>query len=502
MDASNVGRGTLYIGLMNVTDALIAFVFYFGVARILPPSDVGLVSMMFFIVATFNTFTLLALNSAVIKYVAQFMGANAVAEASAVVRKVLKLLLVISLPAFVLVVVLSPWLSQVLFNGGLSSTVLLVVFLSALLLDFINYFGAIMYGLGLFGDVAAQNITYYALSRFPALLLAFVGLGVLGVAYGLVIGASASVVYSIIRLRGRLPMSGRDFPSRRLLSFSLPLYASSILVLGQGWIDVLLLYTITGNPTAVGIYYLVIGGIGVLSMVWTPVTSTLFPAISHCYGKAGLEGIKRPVSATLRLLTVIVVPVSVSLAAVAPTALRVAYGSAYSQGAVAFAILAVSAVFAAYWGVLSGVLQVLEKTLRVLLIGVIAILINALVIVSTAGTLGSVGAALGRASMAPITVLMALIILRKTPLNLSIGRDLGAKVLALSFMLGLPLFALDNALRAGNLGPIAVATTDFLVFLLLGSVGLKLLKPLKSEDLAIVEAVLPGRLRTIVHILT
>jgi hypothetical protein len=40
--------------------------------------------------------------------------------------------------------------------------------------------------------------------------------------------------------------------------------------------------------------------------------------------------------------------------------------------------------------------------------------------------------------MAPITVLMALIILRKNPLNLSIGLDLGARVLALSFMLGLP----------------------------------------------------------------
>jgi O-antigen/teichoic acid export membrane protein len=501
VNASNVARGTIYIALMNATDALIGFVFYFGLARILPPSDVGLVSMMFFIVAAFNTFTLLALNSAVIKYVAQFMGANSVAEASAVVRKVLKLLLVVSLPAFVLLVILSPWLSQVLFGGGLSSTVLLVTFLSALLLDFINYFGAIMYGLGLFDGVVVQNIGYYALSRFPALLLAFVGLGVLGVAYGLAIGASASVIYSIIRLKGRLPLSRQDFPLRRLLSFSLPLYASSILILGQGWIDVLLLYTITGNPTSVGIYYLVIGGISVVSMVWTPVTLTLFPAISHRYGEAGLEGIKRPVSSTLRFLTVIVVPVSVSLAAVASTALRVAYGSAYIQGAVALAVLAVSAVFSAYWGVLSGVLQVLEKTFQVLLIGVIAILTNALVIASTAGTLGSVGAALGRASMAPITVLMALIILRKTPLDLSIGRDLGARVLALSFMLGLPLLVLDNSLRASNLTSIAVATADFLVFLLLGSVGLKFLKPLKSEDLAVVNAVLPGRLRTIVRVL-
>jgi O-antigen/teichoic acid export membrane protein len=224
-----------------------------------------------------------------------------------------------------------------------------------------NYCGGIMYGLGLFGDVTVMNIVFYAFSRFPALVLAFLNFGVLGVGFGLIIGISTSLVYSIFRLRGKLARTSADFSTKRLLSFSCPLYVSNMLYLGQGWLDLVLLYALTGNSTLIGAYYLVIGGIYVISIFSTPVTFTLLPTMSHRYGENGIAGLEKPVSSAFRIMTIVVVPLSAGLAAVAPTALKVAYGSSYVQNSLAFALLATVAVFSGYWGILSSAFRYLRK---------------------------------------------------------------------------------------------------------------------------------------------
>jgi O-antigen/teichoic acid export membrane protein len=73
--------GTGYITLMNATNLGISFAFYILIARILTADEVGAISLLFMATTGFTTLTLLALNSAAIKFVSESLGMNDVGKA-------------------------------------------------------------------------------------------------------------------------------------------------------------------------------------------------------------------------------------------------------------------------------------------------------------------------------------------------------------------------------------------------------------------------------------
>ncbi|MDW8045609.1 MAG: oligosaccharide flippase family protein, partial [Nitrososphaerota archaeon] len=291
IEASKVAAGTIHLTIMNIVSFLASFIFYVGIARVLTPKDMGLISLMFSTIAIFNTFTLLALNSAVIKYVSEHLGKSDIITASAVSRRVFKVITIISISALLISILISPLILEWFFQLQITMPIFLLLISVGIMLNYTNYYGAIMAGLAMFGMVAIQNILFSIGSRISALTLAFLGFKVDGVAFGFFLGAIICLTFSILMVRGKMKGSDDNFPLREILSFSIPIYIFNIIHLARDWMDILILYGLTSALTPTGIYYIAVASSQILSILWSPFAFALLPALSSRFGAHGLNAV-------------------------------------------------------------------------------------------------------------------------------------------------------------------------------------------------------------------
>src|SRR5207249_1193864 len=375
--------------------------------------QIGRVSLLAIAVAIFGTLTQMSLPAAATRFISNRLGSRDAPGAGAVAKTTLRLILIIAAPTLLLTSLLSPWIGTLLFNTSNTSGLLVTAFVAAFILDLTTLYGAYFLGLGLYAKIVYQNLLYIPLSRGLALVLAALGLGVLGVVMGWLLGAIATLLLSLLLWKGRLP-SGGTFPKRPLLSFSIPVFASAIIVLFQNWGDIALLQTIVGQLQITGAYYLTVSSVAFLSILWTPVTSALYPALSSSFSSQGPRAVSERLALTFRLVNITVLPMGVALAAVAPTALEIVYGPSLASQALPFAILAMTVVLTAQSAILVATLQAVGRTRPLLKVYLMATILDLGAVVVLAKTLGTTAGAIGRVILGLSIFLLAFRSLRPT----------------------------------------------------------------------------------------
>jgi O-antigen/teichoic acid export membrane protein len=386
-------------------------VYYVLLIRILNLSQIGEVSLLMAITAVFTTITQFALPAAATRFISASIGGQDPSTAAAVARTSLRLTLTIALPALLLSVLASPWIATTIFHNSNAVGFLVVAFASSFLLDITTLYGAYFLGLGRYAETAYQNILYHPLSRGLGLVLAYKGLGPLGIPTGWAIGAFASLLLSIYLLKGKLPRA-KKFPARPLLLFSFPLFATAIITLLQGWGDIALLQAILSQFGTTGAYYLVVTSVSFLSILWTPAAGALYPALSSSYTSQGPTGVSEKLGVAMRLVNLTVLPTGTALAVIAPTALEAVYGPSLLAGAIPFAILAITIIFSAQGLLLITTLQAIGKTTHILGISLAATFIDLTAVGLGATALGTTAGAVGRALLTIVMVLLASLSLR------------------------------------------------------------------------------------------
>src|SRR6267143_1478660 len=361
----NVPRGTAYITAQQLVIYASSFVYYVILIRILSLSQIGEVSLLAAASAGFTTITQLALPLAATRFISASIGGKDPSTAGAVARTSLRLVITIAAPVLLLSVLASPWIAVTVFKDSNATAFLVIAFASSFLLDLTALYGAYFLGLGRYADMAYQNILFHPLSRGLGLVLAYEGLGPLGIPAGWGIGALAALLLSIYLLKGNVPMSN-NFPARTLLVFSLPLFASALITLLQGWGDIALLQAILGQFGTTGAYYLVVTSVSFLSILWTPAAGALYPALSSSYSSRGPTGVSEKLGVAMRLVNLTVLPTGTALAVIAPTPLEAVYGPSLLAGALPFAILAITIIFSAQSLLLITTLQAIGKTKPIL----------------------------------------------------------------------------------------------------------------------------------------
>ncbi len=349
-------------------------------------------------------------------------------------------------------VLASPWIAITVFKSSNASTFLVVAFASSFLLDLTSLYGAYFLGLGRYAEMAYQNVLYHPLSRGLGLVLAYKGLGPLGIPAGWAIGAFATLLLSLYLLKGKLPQAN-NFPARPLLVFSLPLFGSALVTLLQGWGDIALLQAILGQFGTTGAYYLVVSSVAFLSILWTPAAGALYPALSSSYASDGPRTVSDKLGIATRLVNLTVLPAGAALAAVAPTALEAVYGSSLRNQAIPFAILAVTIIFSAQSLLLITALQAIGKTTHILGISLAATIIDLAAVGVGASALGTTAGAIGRALLAISMRLLSWLSIRKV-LHAPVTKGL-SKAVVLSLFSAVPLILVDNFLTLNlRLAPI------------------------------------------------
>jgi O-antigen/teichoic acid export membrane protein len=407
----NVPRGTAYITAQQLVIYASSFVYYVLLIRILNLSQIGEVSLLTAAAAVFTTITQLALPAAATRFISASIGGKDPSTAGAVARTSLRLTVTIAAPALLLSTLASPWIAITVFKDSNATSFLIVAFASSFLLDLTALYGAYFLGLGRYANMAYQNVLFHPLSRGLGLVLAYKGLGPLGIPAGWAIGAFATLLLSIYLVKGNLPKAG-SFPVRPLLVFSLPLFATALVTLLQGWGDIALLQAILGQFGTTGAYYLVVTSVSFLSILWTPAAAALYPALSSSYTSEGPTGVSEKLGVATRLVNLTVLPTGTALAVIAPTALEAVYGPSLLAGAVPFAILAITIIFSAQSLLLITTLQAIGKTTHILGISLAATFIDLTAVGLGAPALGTTAGAVGRALLAIVMVFLAWLSLR------------------------------------------------------------------------------------------
>ena len=439
----NVPRGTAYITAQQLVIYASSFVYYVLLIRILNLSQIGQVSLLAAASAAFTTITQLALPLATTRFISASSGSKNPSTSGSVARTSLRLTITIAAPTLLLSVLASPWIASTVFKSSDASSFLIVAFAASFLLDLTALYGAYFLGLGRYAEMTYQNVLYHPLSRGFGLVLAYKGLGPLGIPVGWAVGASAALLLSTYLLRGRLPKAN-GFPARTLLVFSLPLFASALVTLLQGWGDIALLQAILGQFGTTGAYYLVVTSVSFLSILWTPAAGALYPALSSSYINEGPMGVSEKLGVAMRLVNLTVLPTGTALAVIAPTALEAVYGPSLEAGAVPFAILAVTIIFSAQSLLLITTLQAIGKTKPILGISLAATILDLATVSLGARPLGTTAGAIGRALLAIGMMTLAWWTLRRV-LHVPLTRGL-SKALLVAILTATPLATVDYVL--------------------------------------------------------
>lgn len=489
----SVTLGTSYITLMNAANLGVSFAFYVLIARILTTNEVGAISLLFMVMTGFNTLTLLALNAAIIKFVSESLGMNDAGKASAAFWRSFKAASIVAIASFMLAIFILPYISLIV---KLDAFLIFIALATGLILNYTSLFGGAFYGLWLYGLVALQNIIYFGVGRFLAIALAKFGLGIQGVALGVLTGALACLIYSIIAFKGKLKHIKNDsFSIKLLFNYSLPLYAMNIISYAQGWLDIALLYKLTSDLSALGVYYLVVSSTSVLTLIPNSLASVLFPTMSYRLGESGVESVKDMLEPLIRLSLLFIAPVSLALAVVSPTALTVVYGARYAVGAIALTITSLAAIPASLYALFASSLQALGYTKPIALAGLISISADAATLWLTVPMLSGVGAALARALMATtaFTVVYLTVKLRLNFNPKGLKRIILYAILTALFPLILERTLEINALVKGFL--------ELISFLIAAITLLKGLKLLNSLEKSLIEKAVPNALKPLLHLI-
>jgi O-antigen/teichoic acid export membrane protein len=485
----NVPRGTAYITAQQLVIYASSFVYYVLLIRILNLSQIGEVSLLAAASAGFTTITQLALPVAATRFISASLGGKDPSRAGAVARTSLKLVITIAAPTLLLSLLASPLIAGTVFKNPDATSFLVVAFTASFLLDLTALYGAYFLGLGRYADMAHQNILFHPLSRGLGLILAYQGLGPLGIPAGWAIGALAALVVSIFLLKGKIP-SGESFPARPLLIFSLPLFASALVTLLQGWGDVALLQAILGQFSTTGGYYLVVTSVSFLSILWTPAAGALYPALSSSYASEGPRGVSERLGVAMRLVNLTVLPTGTTLAVIAPTALAAVFPSVAATGAVPFAMLAITIIFSAQSLFLITTLQAIGRTKPILGISLTATIIDLAAVTLGARPLGTTAGAIGRVLLALGTLTLAWWTLRRV-LHVPVTNGLSKAVL-LSVFTAVPLAMIDYVLATNlHLTPLFRLPTLVIVFALSFLIVSRELSVFTEDDFALLETALP-----------
>lgn len=495
----NVPRGTAYITAQQLVIYASSFVYYVLLIRILNLSQIGEVSLLAAASAGFTTITQLALPLAATRFISASIGSRDPSSAIAVARTSLRLTILIALPVLVVSILASPFIASTVFKDSNATTFLVVAFAASFLLDLTALYGAYFLGLGRYAEMTYQNILFHPLSRGLGLVLAYEGLGPLGIPAGWSIGAFAALLLSIFLMKGRLPKAN-SFPARTLLVFSLPLFASALITLFQGYGDIALLQAILGQFGTTGAYYLVVTSVSFLSILWTPAAGALYPALSSSYTSQGPTGVSEKLGVAMRLVNLTVLPTGTALAVIAPTALEAVYGPSLATGALPFAILAITIIFSAQSLLLITTLQAIGKTKPILEISLAATILDLAAVGLLARPIGTTAGAIGRALLAVAMMTLAWWTLRRV-LHVPVTHGL-SKALPVTILTAASLAIIDYVLATNlHLTPILNLPILAIVFVISFLLVCRALSVFTADDFELLENAVPSLLRPTLEII-
>jgi lipopolysaccharide exporter len=453
--------GLVWAGAADAAGKLLVFAATLVLARLLVPSEFGLVAFALSVMYAFDYVADLGLGAALVY--------RADAEDPRITSTALWMGLAGALALYAVSWVIAPLLADI----GPGDDVTNLFRVLALQFPFAALGKAHEYRLrrnldfrGLFGPKLANGVTKGAVS----IVLAVAGAGAMSIAIGHVAGALVQSIglWLVFRFRPRLTIAGRELPS--MLRFGLGIVAVGVLGQGAKNFDYLIVGAKLG-ATALGVYYLAFRLPELVILTAFRVAGdVLFPFYSRLRGTRAEDiddDLRRGYIETVRLGAMVAWPAAIGMAALALPLVLTLYGEEWRDAAAPMALVAIWAGLASLATMPGSVFKALGRSWLLTATGVmqIAILFPAIWFAAPYGITAVAAAQVAEKALS--LTLLGVIAGRVLGIRWYATFEAAAPALALSAVMGAILYALAAAAPPGLAVAIGIPLGAVLYLLLL-----------------------------------
>ena len=434
------GRGAIYVAIQSVSQFAIGLIYYSILARSLTEAEIGIISTLSFISSIYIIVAHLSLPIAATKHISGFMGKNDEENASAVAKRTIRLVILISTLVLVGILVTLQFIFEI------DQSIKLLVIISCTTGFFATIkttYLAILRGLQMFGKYSITITLAVIANRVIGITLILLNFNLLGVVIGWLIGEVIGVILVASFYRGTLPKTEKSYSSRQLLTFSIPLFITTLIGTISTWADRIIFLALTSNLEMLGIYDFAIRGSHTLALIWITLSVITLPAFSELFSQTNKKGLSEAISKTMRYLAIIIFPAAFGLATISKTAMALLYGWQYELGNVLLSILAIFSIFSAFGAVVGSALQSIGETKVFIKTTLATLLTNILISITLIPILNVLGSTIAQAATMVVGFTYAFYELRKR-LKIKIDRDILWKPLLASSIMIIPLILFES----------------------------------------------------------
>ena len=358
-------KGSTIVFTAFVLSGFIGLLLRMFLARSLTVAEYGLFYAVFVLISFFELFRGLGFDTALVKYIPEFVVKRQFSKIKSSIDLVLLLRIGIGFLIMSVFFIFPGQISSAVFKTTAAVPLLLILGIWFILMGFSTLTNTFR---------GFQNMPVYASLKFldnflvfflALLMVGYLGLGVVGAAYAYLFTAFVIAVLGFFALRWKYPKIFRRPQMTRSLvkklsAFAFPVFLTSVVGLVIGYMDTLML-TMFRSLQEVGYYQTARPMSDMLFSVAGSVLIVFFPMVSELWAKHEKKLLKNMVRFLMKFSFILAIPVVLIFVAFPETIIRIFFGADYVAGAVALQILSVMTIFHLMTGILNSTLAGIGK---------------------------------------------------------------------------------------------------------------------------------------------
>jgi O-antigen/teichoic acid export membrane protein len=497
----NTARGMLALASKDIIISLSAALFFVFIARFLTEiSDLGIVTGLQTIIATFNILSSLGIPPSATRFISMLTGAGENQKAAGLYPLIFSIAVVVSIIFSVITYYLAPSLSTILFHDLKYSTLIELTSIDIFLFSMTTSCIYLLYASNQFMKITWASLVNSVL-KFPLALIFLVnGLGLQGIVFALIISDAVSFIIYVYYLRHRIfikrnVISHSISELKSLIRYSFPIYGSMILNFLSTRLDVYLLLALS-SLSVVGVYSPAVFISNTFFLILAAMDQALLPFTSRMFGTSGLDRFKFSSKLLSRYLFLFYFPLGFAIASSAPSLVVVILGDRFYESAYPITIIVIAITLTSMSAVFSNFLRSAGHPGIILKGNLLALVLQISVLLTTIPYFGILGAAAARATSR--LVIFVYLARRLDRLNgLEYDRRALVNGLVGSSIISILIIGIDFAVEDRYSLPIAyiVAVLAYLLFL-------RQTRALEGKDLEFIDKIFLGKLNRLTVLLT
>ncbi|MEJ2697622.1 MAG: flippase [Candidatus Sulfobium sp.] len=396
-------KGSTFVLASMAFSQLLWFFIKILVVRDITKVEFGIYSLVLTVLGVISAVILLGIPSGLSRFVSLHLGEEKREEAYYTARAGMQMLLPLGLLCFAAVYLFSGLIARKVFYTPELAVPLKVI---SFLIPFSvagGVAGGVMLGFGVIRQRVFSDVFTPVLYLVLLLVAIFLGLHLKGILYAFVASSAATsvlvVVYGVQKLGARpfMPKAGRRH--MKLLKFSIPLLASTIMSLALMWSDTLMLGRYS-TPAVVGTYSVSVSLVRLLLFPLSALGYVFLPIAGEIYAKKKSQELKRTYQVLTKWVFAATLPLFFVFFFFPEMTITVLFGSRFVDAAMSLRILAIGFMINAFLGTNGMLLTVIGLTKTIMNISITGAIINVVlnyVLIKYLG-MGITGAALATMS--------------------------------------------------------------------------------------------------------